>query len=171
MASPEPEESWSNHIHTQPHAHTRTHSPRARGELANFSRSQKKKKITVMYNPVSPINANSFPFLQRRIGALKKNVTGFGLAGGGARRARALLLSCAVRSAGPIGPARPPARSLAGPPAVASAAAAAAAAAPWPRPPRAPAASPRRPPASPASAGVGSGPCAASRALSRVLES
>ncbi|KAK2094422.1 hypothetical protein P7K49_028160, partial [Saguinus oedipus] len=31
----------------------------------------------------------------------------FGLAGGGVRRARALLLSCAVRSATPGGPARP----------------------------------------------------------------
>nr|XP_051708652.1 translation initiation factor IF-2 [Oryctolagus cuniculus] len=37
-----------------------------------------------------------------------KNVAGFGLAGGGARRARALLLSCAVRSAAPGGPARSP---------------------------------------------------------------
>lgn len=69
-----------------------------------------------------------FLFFKGWIGALK-NVAGFGLAEGGARRARALLLSCAVRSAGPGGPARPPA--------VASAAAAAAAA-PWPRPPRAP---------------------------------
>lgn len=81
-----------------------------------------------------------FLFFKGWIGGLK-NVAGFGLAGGGARRTRALLLSCAVRSAAPGGPARP----LAGPPAVATAAAAAAA--PWPRPSRVPAASPRRPPA------------------------
>lgn len=52
-----------------------------------------------------------FLFFKGWIGALK-NVAGFGLAEGGARRARALLLSCAVRSAGPGGPARPPARPL-----------------------------------------------------------
>lgn len=94
-----------------------------------------------IYIPVSPINAIFFfLFFKGWIGGLK-NVAGFGLAGGGARRTRALLLSCAVRSAAPGGPARP----LAGPPAVATAAAAAAA--PWPRPSRVPAASPRRPPA------------------------
>lgn len=88
----------------------------------------------------------------------KKNVAGFGLAGGGAPRTRALLLSCAVRSAAPGGPARPPARSLLRPRSLL----------PPPPPPlhgRArPAPPPRplaaRPPASPASAGVGSGPCA-----------
>lgn len=94
-----------------------------------------------------------FPFLQKMDWRVTKCCPA-GLAGGGAPRAGALLLSCAVRSPAPAGPA------AAGPPAVATAAAAAAASALWPRPPRAPSASPRRPPASPASAGVGSGPCA-----------
>lgn len=40
MASPEPAESWSNHIHT--HTPARTHRTGARGGPANFSRRQKK---------------------------------------------------------------------------------------------------------------------------------
>ena len=151
MASPEPEESWSNHIHThtRPHAHTRT--PRAAG-LANFSRSPPAPP-----NYIYPSLSNQcyfffLSFLQRMDWSLKKCCR---VRARRRRRAEGegafAELCSSVRGAGrPSSPACPPA--------VASAAAAAAAAAPWPRPPRAPAASPRHPPASPASAGVGSGP-------------
>lgn len=112
MASPEPEESWSNHIHTHTPArtHTRTHSHtgarRARLILAGAKKKKKKNVYMYIYPRLSDLCYFFFLFFKGWIGALK-NVAGFGLAGGGARRARALLLSCAVRSAAPGGPARP----------------------------------------------------------------
>nr|XP_044630846.1 translation initiation factor IF-2-like [Equus asinus] len=154
MASPEPEESWSNHIHTHTPArtHTRTHSHTGARRARLILAGAKKKKNVYMYiyPRLSDLCYFFFLFFKGWIRALK-NVAGFGLAGGGARRARALLLSCAVRSAAPGGPARPLVRprSLVLPPPLHGRA-----------PPRAPAAAPLRPPASPASAGVGSGPCA-----------
>lgn len=101
MASPEPEESWSNHIHTHTHTHAHTRTPRA-ASPANFSR---RAPPQLYISPSLQSMLFFFLFFKGWIGALK-NVAGYGFAGGSARRARALLLSCAVRSAAPGGPAR-----------------------------------------------------------------